>query len=81
MYFKVLWGMGLIIGEFIFTYILNIIHMDNVSCKNNFFNCDRIKRNVNILIRILNEYLISLNHDFKDVRTTSRICNIFNVKY
>jgi hypothetical protein len=33
------------------------------------------------LIRILNEYLISLNHDFKDVRTTSRICNIFNVKY
>ena len=25
MYFKVLWGMGLIIGEFIFTYLLNII--------------------------------------------------------
>ena len=34
----------------VFSYVINVIHMDNISPKNNFFNCDKMKKNLNILL-------------------------------
>jgi hypothetical protein len=40
----------------VLSYFFNIIHMDNISSKNNFYSSDRIKRNLVILTKILNDH-------------------------
>jgi hypothetical protein len=39
----------------VLSYFFNIIHMDNISSKSNFYNCERIKRNLNVLTKVLND--------------------------
>ena len=43
----------------VFSYVLNVIQMDNLFPKNNFFNQDKMKKNLNILLKILNDYPVT----------------------
>jgi hypothetical protein len=37
-------------------YFFNIFHLDNMSSKPNFFNCERLKRNLRIIIKLMNDF-------------------------
>jgi len=43
----------------VLSYIITVIHTDNTNPKNNFFNCDKMKKNLNILLKIFNDYPIT----------------------
>jgi hypothetical protein len=42
--------------KLVFSYIFNIIHLDNTTSKNTFYNFDKIKRNTSILSKLFNNH-------------------------
>jgi hypothetical protein len=47
--------------KLVFSYIFNIIHLNNTTSKNSFYNSDKIKKNISILSKLFNDHTIIIS--------------------